>query len=81
VPRTNPLFVRAAAGVDYAGFAAHRLRQVSFALAANSLALGLRGALDSGDGRATLISLGWRQQDSGTPRRTRSPASASWASP
>ena len=57
---------RTAAVRDYSAYAAHGLTPPPFSVASDSLTPDLRGALDSHDGRATLISLGWQQQDSST---------------
>ena len=61
---TGPRAARTQAVADYSAFAAHRLRPAPFGVASDSLTPELRGALDSRDGAATLIMLGWRQLDS-----------------
>ncbi|HWE61948.1 MAG TPA: MMPL family transporter, partial [Chloroflexota bacterium] len=61
---TGPLAARHKAVANYSDFAAHRLRPAPFAAASDTLTPALRGALDSRDGAATLITLGWRQLDS-----------------
>ncbi|MGH2411397.1 MAG: MMPL family transporter, partial [Chloroflexota bacterium] len=63
---TGPKAARNQAVIDYSNFAAHRLAPAPFTVASDSLTPRLAGALDSRDGQATLIDLGWRQQDSST---------------
>lgn len=61
---TGPVAARLRAVADYSDFAAHRLRPAPFSVASDTLTPALRGVLDSRDGAATLITLGWRQLDS-----------------
>ncbi|HVA90788.1 MAG TPA: MMPL family transporter [Chloroflexota bacterium] len=61
---TGPKSARGQAVIDYSNFAVHRLAPAPFTAASDSLTPQLAGALDSRDGQATLIDLGWRQQDS-----------------
>jgi uncharacterized membrane protein YdfJ with MMPL/SSD domain len=57
---------RRQAVTDYSSFAAHRLSSAPFSVASDTLTPQLAGALDSKDGKATLITLGWRELDSST---------------
>jgi uncharacterized membrane protein YdfJ with MMPL/SSD domain len=61
---TGPRTARQTAEAMYAGYAAHGLVPAPSVVASDSLTPDLRGALDSRDGQATLIDLGWRQVDS-----------------
>ncbi|MGH2390419.1 MAG: MMPL family transporter [Chloroflexota bacterium] len=61
---TGPKPARLQAVADYSTFAAHRLRPAPFTAASDTLTPQLASALDSRDGQATLIELGWRQPDS-----------------
>jgi len=61
---TGPKPARDQAMIDYSHFAARQLAPAPFTVASASLTPQLAGALDSRDGQATLIDLGWRQQDS-----------------
>ena len=63
---TGTRAARDAAVADYSDFAAHRLTPKPFSVASTSLTPGLRAALDSADDKATLISIGWREEDSST---------------
>jgi putative drug exporter of the RND superfamily len=61
---TGPQAARRAAVADYSAFSAHQLSPRPFTVASDSLTPELRGVLDSRDGAATLIALGWQQEDS-----------------
>jgi putative drug exporter of the RND superfamily len=61
---SGPKAARLDAVRDYSNFAAHKLSPAPFTVASDTLTPQLAGALDSHDGQATLIDLGWRQPDS-----------------
>jgi RND superfamily putative drug exporter len=63
---SGPKAARLDAVKDYSAFAAHRLSPAPFTVASDTLTPQLAGALDSRDGQATLIDLGWQQPDSST---------------
>ena len=61
---SGPKAARLKAVTDYSTFAAHTLSPAPFTVASDTLTPQLAGALDSHDGQATLIDLGWQQPDS-----------------
>jgi RND superfamily putative drug exporter len=61
---TGPQSARRAAVADYSAYSTKQLTPHPFTVASDSLTPELRGVLDSRDGAATLIALGWQQEDS-----------------
>ena len=61
---TGPPAARRSAVADYSAYSANTLMPRPFTVASDTLTPELRGVLDSRDGAATLIALGWQQEDS-----------------
>ena len=68
---TGPQAARNAAIADYSNFAAHDLNPAPFSVLSDTLTPQFRKTLDSADGAATLITVGWKAVDStSTPTKS-----------